>query len=269
MAGSAHQRLLLLLFFLFPFVFIHADNVHFVDQTPSSSGLQNYLFRGGNPDFNSGYLNYPSLVSEIQAAGLKSNVTVPSQFYLIDINFLNDWQMYNESYPEDGNNTAGEFLFFFQQHKELGMFVFWETSGSYDNCTSAQIGTDLRDFMVKTLDSWSADRLNIRMEKVRKMLYTDYSRPTVIYGHCDCGCDRTGEMFGSYYMKWLNMTWEQANDLNTISASRPMDCFNYLAMQWYCLYLNQMEGRKDLTCLNQQPCGFEEVCITLPLPPQN
>jgi len=216
---------------------------------------------------SSGYLNYSGLVSEIQAAGLIANVTVPSDFYLIDINFLNDWQEHNQSFPLDGNNTAGEFLFF-QKNPDLGMFIFWETTGSYDNATWEQISSSLREFMVQTFDDWMADRLNVRMEKVRKILYTNFQKPAVIYGHCDCGCDRTGEMFGSYYMKWMNKSWEETNELNKIAASRPMDCFNYLAMQWYCLYLNQVEGRSDLNCLNNQPCTFQVNCISLPISPK-
>ena len=57
-------------------------------------------------------------------------------------------------------------------------------------------------------------------------------KAAIIYGHCDCGCDRTGQTFGSYYMRWQNRTWEETNKLNTIIATRPMMCNNYLAMQW-------------------------------------
>lgn len=81
---------------------------------------------------------------------------------------------------------------------------------------------------------------------------------------------------GSYYMKWLHYSWEITNKLNTEFAERPMStenllyllilhfsyflplssqvCDEYLAMQWYCIYLNYSEGRQ-LNCLNNQPCS--------------
>lgn len=36
----------------------------------------------------------------------------------------------------------------------------------------------------------------------------------------------------------MHMTWEQTNKLNTIIATRPMMCSNYLNMQWYKIYIH-------------------------------
>lgn len=46
------------------------------------------------------------------------------------------------------------------------------------------------------------------------MFFLTGSLPTVIYLHCECGCDRTGEIGGSYAMKYLNMTYDQATAWN-------------------------------------------------------
>jgi len=152
----------------------------------------------------------------------------------------------------DGNKTILEFNWF-EQNPDLGQVIFWETHGTTDNATSHYIPKTLLPNLVKTLPAWLGDHLVERTENIRTLLYTKYGQPVVIYGHCDCGCDRTGEIFGSYYMRWMGLGWEETNDLNTEIADRPMGCKNYLAMQWYCLWLN-FNFQKNLNCMNPQPC---------------
>lgn len=81
-------------------------------------------------------------------------------------------------------------------------------------------------------------------------------RSTVIYGHCDCGCDRTGQTFGSYALRFLNYTWDQANKWDMQVAGRPIQCPNWLTMQWYCLYLQQVVAGQysTLRCDDIYPC---------------
>lgn len=33
--------------------------------------------------------------------------------------------------------------------------------------------------------------------------------PTVIYLHCECGCDRTGEIGGAYALRYLNKSYSE------------------------------------------------------------
>lgn len=84
-------------------------------------------------------------------------------------------------------------------------------------------------------------------------------KSAIIYGHCDCGCDRTGQLFGSYAMRWQNKTWDEANKMNTVIATRPMECENYRNMQWYCLYLKHVRNYAHLTCDVPHPCVKPEV----------
>jgi len=221
------------------------------------------LFRGGDPDFDNGTLDYQGLIADLSAAAKAVDKKLPQDFLLIDICLLNLWTSRQNS-PEDRDNSINEFNYF-QKNPDKGSFIFWETLGVFDNVTVPvlQDNIPLVSYLAKNLDDWMGDRLVYRMEKIRQILYTKYQKPAVIFGHCDCGCDRTGETFGSYYMKWLNMTWEDTNKLNAVIAERPMDCFNYLAMQWYCLYLKYEEGR-DLNCFDNQICSSQEVCVTMP-----
>ena len=70
----------------------------------------------------------------------------------------------------------------------------------------------------------------------------------------DCGCDRTGETFGSYAMTYQGHSWKETNERNKIIAGRPMCCSNYRNMQWYCLWLNFQHPEMGLNCMDNQPC---------------
>ena len=82
---------------------------------------------------------------------------------------------------------------------------------------------------------------------------------TVIYVHCDAGMDRTGEVSGSYYIRYLSWSFQEAlyyddhaiEDRNIHVASRN-------AFQWYCYYLsdtNQVSNNCTLPVFDD--CGFD------------
>lgn len=83
----------------------------------------------------------------------------------------------------------------------------------------------------------------------------------MIYGHCDCGIDRTGQSFGAYAMRYLNFTWKEANKWNIAVAGHPIQCPNWLAMQWYCLYLRDvLKGSyAQLHCDEWYPCEKAKI----------
>jgi len=235
-------------------------HIHFVDQTTIESGLNNFLFRGGNPDDqNDTLFDYDGLKTGLINASKAAGIVLPSSFYIIDINFLNLFP----TWVGEEEHVQAEFNFF-NANPDKGNFIFWETLGSWDNATSPSLtGNPLRDYLVSTFESWQSDQLVSHTEWMRKLLYTKWPLPAVIYGHCDCGCDRTGERFGSYYMKYLNMSWENTNELNTQIAGRPMGCENYLAMQWYCLWLRQEEDYTNLNCESWFPCTLFNTTSTV------
>lgn len=72
----------------------------------------------------------------------------------------------------------------------------------------------------------------------------------VIYFHCECGCDRTGEIGGSYAMKYMNMTYAEAYHWDESIAGRWIIPNHNWAMEWYCEYLHYVEG------MNVQPCSL-------------
>eukprot|EP00019_Armaparvus_languidus_P012284 CAMPEP_0168583278 /NCGR_PEP_ID=MMETSP0420-20121227/2475_1 /TAXON_ID=498008 /ORGANISM="Pessonella sp." /LENGTH=205 /DNA_ID=CAMNT_0008617911 /DNA_START=200 /DNA_END=817 /DNA_ORIENTATION=- len=172
---------------------------------------------------------------------------LPKNYQIVDIDLMNfDQGTY------DDKESRSEFEYF-QQNPSHGSYVFWHTEGTKINATSHHMDTALRTYLAKTFDVWGRDRVVERMAALKNFMNATVSQPTVYYIHCDCGCDRTGLIGGSYYMTYMGLTWEQANTLNAQIAGRPMDCGPYLAMQWYCLYLNEHAGM-NLNCLNNQPC---------------
>jgi len=221
------------------------QHVTFVD---TSLDKRNFLFRGGDPNVGPhGSFDYAALVQSIELAATRAGVQdLPDKFYLVDINLT------NLEANSDAKGSIAEWTFF-NANPHLGRFLFWETHGTNDNASNLGIPAGLKQSMVENFQVWQGDQLVTRMEQLHSLLNTNMSLPVIIYGHCYCGCDRTGETMGAYYMKWLRYTWEMTNKVNTMIAERPMTCSEYLAMQWYCLYLNYSEGT-DLNCMNNQPC---------------
>ena len=55
-----------------------------MDRTPSSTGLNNFLFRGNQP-INGSEFAYESLVATMRSLMATINVTLPDNFTLLDI----------------------------------------------------------------------------------------------------------------------------------------------------------------------------------------
>jgi hypothetical protein len=239
----------LLVLLALPAILAQINRVTYVDQNTNTG---NFLFRGGTPDDITGYqFDYNGLVSALQAAAKTAGVTLPPTFLITDIDLMHFDQPIDSDM--DSIESKSEFNFFLQNPSK-GSYVFFHSTGTKTNATDTGMTTDLRNYLAPNLPNWLEENIPQRMSMIRQWMDAKYSIPTVFYGHCDCGCDRTGEFFGSYYMRWLNMTWQATNDLNTkIINGRSMCCQNYLAMQWYCLYLNAVQGYK-LDCLTNQPC---------------
>jgi hypothetical protein len=49
----------------------------------------------------------------------------------------------------------------------------------------------------------------LTVELLRAMMSAQTALPSVIFFHCDCGCDRTGQLAGSYFMRYHNNSWDQ------------------------------------------------------------
>eukprot|EP01111_Echinosteliopsis_oligospora_P008013 TRINITY_DN2340_c0_g1_i1.p1 TRINITY_DN2340_c0_g1~~TRINITY_DN2340_c0_g1_i1.p1 ORF type:complete len:250 (+),score=53.43 TRINITY_DN2340_c0_g1_i1:100-849(+) len=208
-------------------------HVHFVDHNV------NYLFRGGNPDHDDAF-DYDYLVGRMaEVAKSEGDIDLPSEFYLIDINLLDPNVSTELKHIEEeekfftSNATAGEFI----HYKIVG-----ETTTPFD------VGSDKLPSLAASFDSWSADKLPSFVEDIHNLLTsTNHSLPLSLYIHCECGCDRTGEVSGAYYMTYLNMTLYEAHELDKTIAKREIETVNLNALEWYCFYLKYAKNY-PLTC---------------------
>ena len=205
-------------------------NVHFVDSVQAIEGGTNYLFRGSKPLNDDNSFNYTGLVTAIKNAGRKANIIIPADYKIYDIN-LQQWENAGEV-PQ----IVSEYEYF-QKNSGQGWFDFWETKGTGLCPFDAPLREEaVTKFMALNLDAWLPDTLISRTEKLHQIL--TFSQPTtVVYVHCSGGDDRTGEMIGAYYLKWMKMSWEAMNIRNQQCAGGPFGCNNYRAVLWYAIYL--------------------------------
>jgi len=221
---------------------VDPGNVHFVDSVKAADGGTNYLFRGSKPLNSDNSFNYIGLISAIKNAARKANINLPAEYKIYDIN-LQQWENAGEV-PQIESEYD-----YFQKNKDKGWFDFWETKGTgicpflaplYDH--------SVMKYLALNLDQWLPDTLVKRTETLHQILEWKQS-PTVVYVHCSGGVDRTGEMIGAYYLRWMNMSWEAMNIRNLQCAGIQFGCNNYRAVLWYAIYLN-------LTC--GQPTDYEK-----------
>lgn len=225
------------------------ENVHYVDSMGS-----NYLFRGSEPLNDQDEFDYNGLQAAIISAGKEANISVPEVFYLLDINLL------NLENSHDLKKIQKEFKFF-KDHYDLGQLEVRETIGTTASPMNQSFKLDnpFRQYLEQNVDNWLTDPLVTRVDMLREWLRNPKSqlsmnKPIVIYVHCFSGCDRTGELIGAYYLRYMNGSWEEMNEINyDYCGGRPFGCNNYWATQWYCLWLNQEYGTA-LNCSAEFPC---------------
>jgi hypothetical protein len=148
---------------------------------------------------------------------------------------------------------------FFQSNPQLGQVFSWTSKGTGLSPLDLASSSD-RDYLAMNLDSWLSDPLVWRADKLRTWLENPselgITGPVVIYVHCYGGCDRTGELIGSYAMRYMNKSWEEMNSLNKGCcragvAYRQKNCN---ALRWYGLWLNLQFGR-SIHWDNPAECG--------------
>lgn len=218
-------------------------NVYFVDSAGS-----NFLFRGARPLIEEKgspvKFNYKGLYNAIVSAGEKAGVTVPSNFTLIDVSLM--WV----DNPDESALIFAEYSFF-KSYPELGQLHYWMTKGAKLSPADPLFAAsrDYRDYLAADIDSWLDDPLVFRVSLLREWLENPsklgVTGPIVIYVHCYGGCDRTGELIGSYYLRYKNKSWEEVRALNgeRCRPDRGYETDQCNALQWYGLWLNLKFGR--------------------------
>ncbi|KAJ3438085.1 phosphatase [Anaeramoeba flamelloides] len=207
--------------------------VHLID-----SYQGNYLFRGNEPVINGTFFAYPELTETMKKIIEAQGFTAPTNFELIDMNFLNLFS------KKEAENTKIE-EDWYQKHSQSQNFFAWPIYGSV---TDPDMYTDEeRKKKALTFDNWDIDRLTPRLKITYDLLHKVDTLPKLIYFHCEGGKDRTGEFGGSYMM--LHFGWDYAKALywDTQIAGRVLEIFSINHLHWYCYYLKEKLGR-DISC---------------------
>jgi hypothetical protein len=130
---------------------------------------------------------------------------------------------------------------FFKANPKVGQFIHRPIWGSLVNPDDFGLSTRLS--MAKKLDSWSHDKLPSLMQEIRTWVYnTTFPRAAAVFVHCSAGEDRTGEVSGAYYMKWLHWSWSKALTVDNHNENRVIRCASAYEMAWYCYYLQATEN---------------------------
>jgi hypothetical protein len=222
---------------------VYVTNVRHVDTLTNQYGVTNYLFRGALPltgNAQDGYsFNYQGLRASIKDAAPLGEAPFPDDYQIYDINLL-QWENADEVPKIETEYN------FFLNNPQQGTFMFWETKGTglCPLLPPLSVNWDLVEYLATNLDEWISDTLVTRTQALHDLL-ENFTTPTVIYVHCEGGDDRTGEIIGAYYMRWLNMSWSQMNERNQEVAGGPFGCNNFRAALWYAIYLYLTTGRPD------------------------
>jgi len=218
-----------------------------IDQTTPgalSSNVTNYLVRGNLPFDSDGNFAW----SEINSTLHQMIPGMPEDYVMLDLSLLNDSEFLE-------NETEKKF---FRRNPQLGQYLNWPIWGNV--IMPDLVSPDKLAQMASNLSNWQHDNLPDKMTKLRNLLYTDNGVTTVIYIHCDAGMDRTGEVSGSYYMRWLNWTFHEAlyYDDNAIE-DRNIHVASRNALQWYCYNLvdTQQMPNNNCTLPSFDNCGYD------------
>jgi len=201
----------------------------------------NLLFRGPEPMVLD-HFDLEGLTLEMELIAFLEGFKFPTKFYFVDFCLL------QVSTTDKGDEKIERQ--YFEEYPDAGKFCWWPTNGTKLMVYDYNVSTVRR--MVQAWDESSKwiDPLPKWMKTVHMLLQAKHELPYVLYLHCMGGKDRTGELAGSYYMQFMNMTLKQATYLDQQIAGRRIGTSHQHAMEWYCFYLKYVLNYDHLTCKN-------------------
>ena len=208
-------------------------NYHRIHLVDFNTTTQQYLFRGNFPANDSKSFAYDNLIDSVRRKAKEENgIDLPATFQLVDISFLESHV--NKKDLEIERN-------FFHENPTLGTFVHWTVIGHPLNPSS--LSSSFRKKMALYTSDWDIkDQLVPRVEQLHKWVHSYAAAPTVYYMHCEAGVDRTGEVSGAYYMKYLKWSFLKALQYDYDISPRPISKWNQNAMDWYCWWMYYTVG---------------------------
>jgi hypothetical protein len=170
----------------------------------------------------------------------EAGVTIPDAFTLVVISMLDTIK------SSEKDELKTEETFFAAQHPSMlpgSKLIHWPIVGSIISPSIYPKSICLSK--AKKLASSDSDKMVDKTKQIHDMMLAGANTTLVIYFHCDAGMDRTGEMYGDYQMRYNNQTYHEVYDFdNTIEGnnSRKINTVNKQALEWMCLYLQEVGG---------------------------
>lgn len=229
---------------------IDVHRVHLVDSYPRNGSPQNFLVRGNNPVDKGGSFNITALRAAIAHALGVCNVTIPHASFKI-----HTLDLENPADPGYFKEHA-----YWREHSDEGILDNWMTLGSLlqpQHASNRTARVERGDWAI----GGHADHLPQRLNATRQLL-TNLSNPwpTVIYVHCNAGCDRTGEFIGSYAMTYLGYNVTTMYGEACRQCGRCPNYYATSALGWWCLTLAARGWPVQGSCLNFAGCKFLGDC---------
>jgi hypothetical protein len=209
----------------------------------------NFLFRGNMPVANHTSFQYDELINYFQQRTKEAGVTFPKEFKLVDISLNNlfDKDLKVEKAFWKNPNNANK-----------GKFINWPL-GLAGIIPPSKFSPEKQKEMANS-SVWKVDKIPERVTEIQTMITTKTAAPTLVYVHCTAGCDRTGEVIGSYRLKYQNVNVTQMYALDINECGRPPNYWSTTALKWFCIY-EQENGRPSLTdCTGFAKCKFAGKC---------
>eukprot|EP01084_Bolivina_argentea_P155933 271719_1 len=216
------------------------QKVHLIDVNKFSSGLINYFYRGNTPKVNNTFA-FDTLAQYMSIRANESGLPFPSSFYFIDLivsgmNDEPDWNIENVYWNVSGYKY------------NFGYAFQWELThypaSNYDPSDMSQ--SDINDMCTmpsnnqyRTLNEsylWSHDQIPMRIDLARNLLLTERfdGLPTILYVHCEGGCDRTGQFVAAYRLTYLMQNITNVYCLDCLECGRCPNSGNTIGIEWYC-----------------------------------
>lgn len=104
-----------------------------------------------------------------------------------------------------------------------------------------------------------------RIKAIRQILETPNPRQIAIFVHCTAGCDRTGEVIGSYrYHFDQSLSIKEMYSQNVIECGRAPNYFSTSALEWFCIYQRAVDEEMGVDrpddCLSFAKCKVFGDC---------
>eukprot|EP01013_Petalomonas_cantuscygni_P037173 TRINITY_DN67959_c0_g1_i1.p1 TRINITY_DN67959_c0_g1~~TRINITY_DN67959_c0_g1_i1.p1 ORF type:complete len:298 (-),score=40.72 TRINITY_DN67959_c0_g1_i1:708-1601(-) len=246
------------------------SRTHIVAHNPTTSV---YLFRGNMPTNDTAFV-YDQLLDVMRQRAAEANVSFPSTApFLVDMSL-------NNPFDEDPHETA---FFADPANAKLGRIIKWPTGLSTIVSPYEVPAALLKEMAEKGI--WELDDVPDHVDTIIRVL--SQPPPTgmsavAIYVHCTAGCDRTGEVIGSFRMRF-----ERAGaiapgiraipttgirdvfdmyQLDTSECGRSPNWFATTGLEWYCLYMHYQHNVTLGPCEGFADCKTFGKCKPIPRP---